>query len=138
MLFNKITMENIHLLKTFINLNTSNFFRYYNKRNINIIKNHLITLVLTNNNEIIGYGHLDFENKIWLGICILEKHTGNCYGKNIMNYLIDYACKNKIKQIHLSVDKDNIIARNIYEKYYFKTIKTTKNIYIMKKNIDIK
>jgi len=131
-------MNNTRLLNTFIELNTSKFFRYYNKRNINIIKNHLITLILINNtNEIIGYGHLDFENKIWLGICILEKYKGNGYGKKIMDYLINHAVENKIKQIYLSVDKDNRIAINLFEKYNFKRIETTNKSYIMEKNIDI-
>ena len=131
-------MNNTRLLNTFIELNTSKFFRYYNKRNINIIKNHLITLILINNtNEIIGYGHLDFENKIWLGICILEKYKGNGYGKKIMDYLINHAVENKIKQIYLSVDKDNRIAINLFEKYNFKRIETTNKSYIMEKNIYI-
>lgn len=137
MIFNIINKDNIHLLKKFIKLNTSNFFRYYKNRKISIIKNHLITIVLTNNDDIIGYGHIDYEKKYWLGLCILEKHRSNGYGKAILNYLINFVKDNKIIAIHLSVDKNNIIAKNIYDKFGFKIIKDNEKIYIMKKDINI-
>lgn len=137
MIFNIINKDNIYLLKTFIKLNTSSFFRYYETRNIDIIKNHLITVILTDNNEIIGYGHLDFEKKLWLGICVLKKYTGKGYGKEIINYLFNVAEENDIQSIYLSVDKNNIIAKNIYSKYDFKVIENNENIYIMKKEINI-
>ena len=38
-----------------------------------------------------------------------------------------------IKEINLSLDKNNIIAKYIYEKYDFKIIEVKKTIYYMKK-----
>jgi len=133
MIFNIIKKDNIDLLKKFIKLNNSSFFRYYDTRDIKIIKNHIITIILVDNENIIGYGHLDFENKMWLGICVLKKYRGNGYGKNIMEYLIEYAYKKNVDYIHLTVDKNNNIAKKIYEKYNFKVIEKKKNIYLMKK-----
>jgi len=133
MIFNIIKKDNIDLLKKFIKLNNSSFFRYYDTRDIKIIKNHIITIILVDNENIIGYGHLDFENKMWLGICVLKKYRGNGYGKNIMEYLIEYAYKKNVDYIHLTVDKNNNIAKKIYEKYNFKVIEEKKNIYLMKK-----
>ena len=124
---NIINFENIYLLENFILLNKSKYFRYYCNINISIIKNHIITLILTKDNNIIGYGHLDNEKKIWLGICIIEKYRGQGYGTIIINYLIDYAIENKIEKIYLTVDKSNIIAKKLYEKYNFKLVKDEKN-----------
>ena len=116
---NLITNNNINLLQNFIKLNNSLNFRYYDNRNIDIIKNHLLTLIITIDNKVAGYGHLDFEDNIWLGICILEKYRGIGIGTNIMKYLLDYCNNNNIEKIYLTVDKENIIAKNLYEKLGF-------------------
>jgi ribosomal protein S18 acetylase RimI-like enzyme len=130
---NIINFENIYLLENFILLNKSKYFRYYCNRNINVINNHLLTIILTKNNKIIGYGHLDKAIKIWLGICVLEEYKSQGYGKMILNYLIDYSKNNKIEKIYLTVDKENIIAKNLYEKYNFMIDETTQKIYKMVK-----
>lgn len=71
--FNIIDDNNLSLLQKFINLNKSTFFRYYsNKFSIKspskqpceailcaLIANHILTVVLTINDTIIGYAHLD-------------------------------------------------------------------------------
>ena len=41
-----INNSNVDLLKKFINLNNSNFFRYYDSRNTNVIENHIATILL--------------------------------------------------------------------------------------------
>lgn len=134
--YNSINNKNIYLLERFIKLNNSKNFRYFENRNINIIKNHIITLILTDKNEnIIGYGHLDFEENIWLGICVCENYRGKGFGKKIMNYLLEYAKNNNIKKIYLTVDKDNIIAKNLYEKNKFIVEKETDNFFKMVKYI---
>lgn len=130
---NIINKDNIYLLKKFIKLNDSNFFRYYHSRTIDVIRNHIVTIVLTLKDNIIGYGHLDFEKKIWLGICVLQKYRGKGYSKIILEFLFDYASKKNIKEINLSLDKNNIIAKYIYEKYDFKIIDVKETIYYMKK-----
>jgi len=133
--YNIINSKNINLLKKFILLNNSKNFRYYCNRDISVIKNHIITLILTKDDNIIGYGHLDKEENIWLGICIIEKYRGQGYGKIIINYLIDYSIEKKIEKIYLTVDKNNKIAKNLYEKYNFKLNKDDKinNYYKMVK-----
>ena len=130
---NIINKNNIYLLEEFIKLNDSSFFRYYHSRTIGVIKNHILTIVLTFKENIIGYGHLDFEKKIWLGICILQKYREKGYSKIILEFLFDYASKKNIKEINLSLDENNIIAKYIYEKYDFKIIDVKENIYYMKK-----
>lgn len=39
-----INDKNVNLLKKFIELNDSKNFRYFNSRNVNVIKNHIVTL----------------------------------------------------------------------------------------------
>ena len=96
---NIINKDNICLLNKFIKLNDSDFFRYYHSRTIDAIKNHIVTIVLTLKDNIIGYGHLDFEKKVWLGICILQEYRKQGYSKIILEFLflppIVTVCANK-------------------------------------------
>ena len=153
--FNIIDDNNLFLLREFIYLNKSNYFRYYltlprsavqaepegsqgpNKPSINTIaqspiKNHLLTIILTLENDtssqsiqpsIIGYAHLDKdlkdEYKIWFGIYVLEDFQSKGYGKTIINYIFQYCRLNKIEKIYLSVDKDNEKALIMYQKNNF-------------------
>jgi ribosomal protein S18 acetylase RimI-like enzyme len=116
-------VENMHLLESFLNLAGKSLlsFRYYNSRPISIIRNHHCTFLFINsNNNPVAYGHLDNDNGItWLGIAVAENHIGLGYGKKMMNALIDEAKKNRVKEIYLTVDKDNIIAIELYEKCNF-------------------
>lgn len=126
----KVDTSNINLLQDFINNlgGASNTFRYFEKRNIHVIKNHLLTILLECNNKVIGYGHLDKENdKVWLGIAVLPDYKGMGYGKIIMSNLINFAKNIKLKNIYLSVDKNNTPAISLYEKFNFALFETTQN-----------
>ena len=133
--YNLISNNNIHLLKEFITLNNSPNFRYYDNRNIDIIENHLLTLIITIDDNVVGYGHLDFEDVIWLGICVLEKYRGKGIGKCIMNYLLDYCKNNNINELYLTVDKQNIVAKNLYDKLGFAIKKESNTYYKMLKSL---
>lgn len=128
-----ISQDNIELLKKFISLNTSENFTYYSKRNTDIIKNHVVTVILKNENDIIGYGHLDDEYYIWLGLCVLENYTGKGYGKKIINFLFEQAKINKIKELRLSVYAKNLTAFTLYKKVGFETLYVKNNSYYMVK-----
>lgn len=124
----KIDDSNIGLLDGFIaNLGeSSKTFRYFNTRDVTVIKNHLATIMMTDDQGYIpySYGHLEpFDNKIWLGICVSEDYVGKGFGKVMLNELIKIAKINKVEVISLSVDKDNISAIKLYEKNNF--IRTT-------------
>jgi perosamine synthetase len=118
---NIINDNNIELLKSFILNNKSNNFRYYNKRDISVIKNHLITLILTNDdNKSIGYAHIDNENnEFWFGICLLEDYQNKGLGTKIMNYIFNKKNITLIKNIKLTVDNDNFNAIKLYKKFGF-------------------
>ena len=121
--------EDITILKIFLdNLGEAkNSFRYYNSRPFNVINNHMVTILVIENNLPIGYGHLDVEeNIVWLGICVIPKHHNKGIGKIIMSYLISKAQKFKISNIFLTVDIHNKPAQILYEKFNFKRINETK------------
>ena len=140
-----INNENIYILEKFIKNINNKFFTYFSKRDISCINNHKLTIILKNESEEIGYGHIDYENNIhWLGICILDKFCGNGYGKLIMNYLINYF-NEKIsifnnESLYLCVHTNNIPALKLYEKYNFKIIDEIKEkkFYKMKYNLNLK
>ena len=96
-----ITDSNISLYlklakKTINDLN----FTYFQKRDpLKALENHLRTIVVTVNNELAGYYHLDREaSKIWLGVYVVEKYRGLYIGgsekkasRHIMQDALNYA-----------------------------------------------
>jgi RimJ/RimL family protein N-acetyltransferase len=118
----KLHEGNIDLLNQFLQNAGSSLqtFRYFQKRSIESIFNHLITYVLKDGNQVIGYGHLENEhNKFWLGISLIESAKGKGFGIMIINCLIESAKKIKIPVLYLAVDKVNIAAINLYKKVGF-------------------
>lgn len=131
--------KDIAILKTFLdNLGEAkNSFRYYNSRPLGIINNHMVTILVIDNNLPIGYGHLDVEeNIVWLGISVIPKHHNKGIGKIIMNYLVLKAQKLKVSNIFLTVDIHNKPAQSLYEKFNFKKINETKTY--LKYNLALK
>lgn len=105
------------LLKFVQNLGSSeNSFRYFKNRSIDVISNHVYTVLAYDTvGNPVGYGHLDLEgNNVWLGIAVIEASLGNGIGKAILNNLLHKADTKKI-DLCLSVDKDNHIAKKLYE-----------------------
>ena len=113
---------NIDLLEGFIGKlgRASETFRYYNKRPVNVISNHLTTLMLTEDKMPVAYGHLEFENDtMWLGICVLPEKEGKGFGQLMMQRLIEKAKDKNIEKIDLTVDRINLKAIRLYEKFDF-------------------
>jgi ribosomal protein S18 acetylase RimI-like enzyme len=133
----EITGKNTNLLHNFIlNNKLPNTFRYFNKRTIDVIKNHIITLILIDDNLPVGYAHIDYDdNKYWFGICILENYQGKGYGKKIMEYIFNHEKIKNIDNIYLTVDKINYIAISLYKKYNFYIIEENASYFKMSKNI---
>ena len=135
---NIITVDNnnIKLLETFIENIDSENFRYYNTRNINIIKNHSLTLLGIVDGNPIAYGLIDKDNNYnWLGICVLSKYQSKGYGNKIFSQLIEFVNLRKLKNVQLSVDINNTKAIKLYLKYNFTITNKNSNSYILKYNI---
>ena len=124
----KINHDNRNLVQKFLvgAGESLHSFTYFDKRDLNILDCHEVTLILIENDEAIGYGHLDREkDTVWLGIAVSEGYTGKGLGKKIMNELISCAREKKIKDIRLSVYKNNIPAQKLYEKLGFEKVDET-------------
>lgn len=95
-------------------------FRYFNKRPLDIIQSHKITVLGFVQNTPVAYGHLDIEDeKTWLGVLVADNFHGNGYGSQILDYLIEFGVQNAINSICLSVDNNNRNAIELYKKKGF-------------------
>jgi GNAT superfamily N-acetyltransferase len=132
--FLEITNKNKNILLNFLNNDIPDTFRYYNKRPIDVIENHILTIVLINDTENIGYAHIDSEKEdYWFGICILEKYQNLKFGTKIMDFIFNNEKIKKLNKIKLSVDKKNIFAIKLYHKFNFKIKEEYHETYIMEK-----
>ncbi|MGZ3943101.1 MAG: hypothetical protein ACXVOH_14210, partial [Bacteroidia bacterium] len=79
MKFVQVKYPDTKLLEQFIaNAGSSlRSFRYFDKRPLEVIKNHLCTFLLVDSENPVAYGHLDNEHgTIWLGVAVSEKYIG--------------------------------------------------------------
>lgn len=127
--------SNINYLIDFLKNDFPTTFRYFNnKTSRQIIENHFKTLLYIDNNIPIGYAHIDYDiinDKYWFGICVLSEHRGKGIGKQLIIKILEYFTSSNIDTLHLTVDKMNIDAYNLYLKNGFKIQRETNNIYIM-------
>lgn len=122
--------SSVDILDTFFSRNNYNTFRYYDTRPYNIIENHAHTVVYTENEEIISYGHIDYDENIdryWIGLCVDKEYIGKGYGKRMMLYLIEQANRLRIQYLWLTVDLSNFTALNLYIKNKFKIVELIDN-----------
>lgn len=121
--FRKVTFGELDDLKCLLMEAGSSVesFRYYQKRSFEIIKNHKITVLLSGEDgQNVAYGHIDFDgSKHWLGIMVKESNQGQGWGKKMMSFLTDFCDQNDIVDINLTVDKNNIRAISLYDKFDF-------------------
>ena len=130
----EIDETNHHYITTFLSNNIPSTFRYFKSRSVDIIKNHILTIVLLNKEQIpIGYAHIDHEDKFWLGICILETYHGMGLGSKMLEYIFNHEKIKPLTEIFLTVDSINTKAINLYKKFDFDIVEQRDNIYVMKK-----
>ena len=121
----RLDAGNVDLLITFISKigKAGDTFRYFEKRTVAVINNHLVTFLLLFEELPVAYGHLELEDKtVWLGICVLPDYSGKGFGNIMMNGLIDKAKELNIQSIDLTVDKINLAGVKLYEKFNFKKL----------------
>lgn len=109
-------------------------FRYFDKRPYEIVENHLVSEVYWISNEPAAYYHIEQEKDIyWFGIIVSDSYVGKGISKIIMKRAIEKSNNYNI-DLHLSVDKTNEIAFNLYKKNKFNIVKETDLYYIMKRD----
>lgn len=97
-------------------------FRYFNSRDLNVVLNHTVSLIIEDNDKIVGYAHVEFEEKYWFGIYINPKFRGKGYGSILWSRIKSYCISNNVEAIHLTVDNDNMTAINMYKSIGFGVI----------------
>jgi ribosomal protein S18 acetylase RimI-like enzyme len=99
-------------------------FRYFQKRPVSIIQNHLTTAItLDPRGGPVAYGHLEKEDgKLWLGLAVADDHLNQGLGKSMLNFLVNDAADKGESAVCLAVDKDNIIAQGLYQSAGFAKI----------------
>lgn len=123
----RIVRPTVYDLKCFFENNQSKHFRYFEKRSYDVISNHLYTALYLYEDIFFGYGHIDIENKNWLGIFIKEDFRG----KKLSKYIMDDLLKNCQEDVYLTVDLENINAFNLYKKVGFNIVEKRNNHYLM-------
>lgn len=139
----KISYEFVDINKTsnsFINfldleMKRDENFKYFSSRSIDVLDNHLITILLISGTTVLGYGHIDLENRKWLGVYVSLNHRGKSLGKIIINELLKRSKKIGLDTISLSVFKTNTIAINLYKNLGFEVYKKSNESVFMKINI---
>lgn len=125
----KISPENLELVQQFLTPPISSHFRYFEHRSIEVCcTQHAYTIVGLIDQIPIAYGHIDKEEKYWLGICIKENYQGKGYGKQLMTNLLNFIKKSQITNLWLTVDCDNNTAIRMYLNFGFiiTSVKTSK------------
>jgi len=111
-------------------------FRYFTSRPFATIANHLVTYIITQNDNKMAYGHLDPEgDNVWLGICVAEDYLRQGYGEKMMQHLLSYANRNEVPSIILAVDKSNLSAIKFYNKFGFTQQNCSKEVIFMKREV---
>jgi perosamine synthetase len=97
-------------------------FRYFNTRSPEIcIDTHQLTVLIYNEDVPIAYGHIDDH---WIGLCVLPSYQRKGYGSYILDFLISYAKATDMTYVRLTVDVDNIPARELYTRKGFESVET--------------
>ncbi len=134
----QIHKNNLELLSRFLENagSTLEHFRYFNSRSFDVLNQHLFTAIWLDDDQPVCYGHLDEEEGIvWLGIAVVENQKRQGLGKKMMRHLLNFARKNNIPKIRLSVDLDNEAAIQLYLDCGFILLKKTKTIQFMEWNV---
>ncbi len=127
--------EDISFLEVFVSNLSSKKFRYFDSRPLDIVSQHLYSCLFVEGITPFAYGHLDLEDdKVWLGIAIINMFQKKGFGLKMMNHLFYKAKERDVSSIYLAVDCDNTAAINLYKKLDFMIVKDNapKN-YIMRK-----
>lgn len=133
-----ITNVNKDRVKEFFIENKSSHFRYYVHRNIDdAIQHHRYTTLVQIDGIDVGYGHIDFEKKHWVGLFVKDNQRGKGIGTQLLNHLLNKAIELGIQELYLTVDNDNEIAKKLYRKHNFKVVSEHANYVVMCIHFDV-
>ena len=135
-----VSTNNFKLIGEFVtNLGRSrDTFRYFDKRDFNVFKNHIITYLYIKDNKPVGYGHLDKDDDtVWLGVAVLPGYYKMGIGNLIVQELLKVARKEQLNEVFLTVDNYNKKAIELYNKVGFKVVENFNSSKISKFKLDL-
>lgn len=98
-------------------------FRYFSKRDLSVVRDHVTSIILQVAGRPIGYGHIEIESEVsWLGIAVAGDSVGNGWGSVIISKLLNSACDYGLREVDLKVDPDNSAAIRLYSKHGFEVV----------------
>jgi sugar phosphate isomerase/epimerase/GNAT superfamily N-acetyltransferase len=104
-------------------------FRYFARRPLEVVRRHLCTWLIFENDAPAAYGHLDPEGgTTWLGIAVQKTRQRRGLGLRMMRLLMDSARGMGVRTLELSVDTDNSAAIALYERCGFKLAEHTDHV----------
>jgi ribosomal protein S18 acetylase RimI-like enzyme len=71
------------------------------------------------------------KNAFITNVSLLKEYRNQGLASKLMDNCIDYAGKNNIASIRLEVNRNNITALKLYEKYHFKQDQCVKDLVVM-------
>lgn len=121
--------DDLNRLKVFSEQEHPTTFRYFKNRVFeDAIKSHVYTLLYTIDDKDVGYAHLDFEGRHYLGICVLPEYQGRGIGTKLLKMILKLARTD----VYLTVDTSNITAISLYKKHSFECIETRESNLLFK------
>jgi perosamine synthetase len=110
----RITPETRGLLEAFLAQPHPPTFRYFTTRTVDhCLASHTLTLVATDGDDVIGYGHLEDR---WIGLCVLPRAQGRGVGR----FLLELLCAStEERPLRLTVDRTNLRAQDLYTRTGF-------------------
>lgn len=88
-------------------------------------------IILIKENKIVGYiSFSHIYDKLEINYITIDNENRNLgYASLLLDYLINYASKNQIKNITLEVNMNNAVALHLYHKFGFKKVAIRKGYY---------
>ena len=130
---NKDSQLFLNFLDTDLKFNDD--FTYFVNRPIECLDNHLITILLLYRGVVAGYGHIDDENQLWLGVYVSKGFRSLSLGKKIVSELLKRSKELSLEKIVLTVFKTNFIAHSLYLKLGFKVYDENNKSFFMQKKL---
>ena len=104
---------------------------------INYKLNQIQTIILSDDDWIIGFGGVKFFEKADKAhiaqIYLDSNHRGKGYRKKIIDYIEDLSIKNNAKTLSISAMKKDISARALYESIGYQEVNNKGNIITLEK-----
>jgi GNAT superfamily N-acetyltransferase len=105
--------------------------------NINYKLNQIQTIVLSEDDWIIGFGGLKFfekSNRAHIAQVYLDSNQrGKGYRKKMINYIEDLATRNKVGSLTVNAMKKDISARALYESVGYQEVNNKGNVITLEK-----